>query len=74
MLLTAAAYVLLQEVRCRRRGRSVRAQIGTLPERLLKLGARVERSVRRVVIHLPIAFPFRRSFQKIALAFGGLIR
>jgi len=45
-----------------------------LPERLLKLGARVERSVRRVVIHLPIAFPFRRSFQKIALAFGGLIR
>jgi len=67
--------VLLQEIRLRAAGTDcARAQIGTLRERLLKLGARVERSIRRVVIHLPVAFPFRRSFEKIALAFGGLLR
>jgi Transposase DDE domain group 1 len=75
VLLTAAAYVLLQELRLQARGTDcARAQVGTLRERLLKLGARVERSVRRVVIHLPVAFPFHRSFQKIAVAFGALIR
>jgi len=75
VLLTAAAYVLLQEVRLRAAGTAcARAQVGTLRERLLKLGARVEVSVRRVLIHFPIAFPFRSSFDKIALAFGGLLR
>jgi len=75
VLLTAAAYVLLQEVRLRAAGTAcARAQVGILRDRLLKLGARVEVSVRRVVIHLPRAFPFRSSFRKIALAFGGLRR
>jgi len=75
VLLTAAAYVLLQEVRLRAAGTAcAQAQVGTLRERLLKLGARVDVSVRRVVIHLPVAFPFRSSFDKIALAFGGLLR
>jgi len=75
VLMTAAAYVLLQEVRLQAAGTEcARAQVGTLRERLLKLGARVDRSVRRVVIHLPVAFPFWRSFRKIALAFGGLLR
>ena len=75
VLLTAAAYVLLQEVRLRAAGTAcARAQVGILRERLLKLGARVEVSVRRVVIHLPRAFPFWSSFRKIALAFGGLRR
>ncbi len=73
VLMTAAAYVLLQEVRRRAAGTDcARAQVGILRERLLKLGARVEASVRRVVIHLPVAFPFRSSFEKIALAFGVL--
>ena len=27
-------------------------------------------SVRRVVIHLPVSFPFLSSFRQIALAFG----
>lgn len=75
VLMTAAAYVLLQEVRLRAAGTEcARAQVGILRERLLKLGARVEASVRRVVIHLPVAFPFRSSFEKIALAFGVLVR
>jgi hypothetical protein len=73
VLMTAAAYVLLQEVRLRAaRTDCARAQVAILRERLLKLGARVETSVRRVVIHLPIAFPFQRSFRKLALAFGAL--
>jgi hypothetical protein len=75
VLLTVAAYVLLQEVRLRAAGTAcARAQVGTLRERLLKLGAQVEVSVRRVVIHFPVAFPFRSSFDKIALALGGLLR
>jgi hypothetical protein len=41
VLLTAAAYVLLQEVRLRAPGTEcARAQVGILRERLLKLGAR----------------------------------
>jgi hypothetical protein len=69
VLLTAAAFVLLQELRLRAaRTECARAQVGTLRERLLKLGARVLRSVRRVVVHLPASFPFRASFRRIALA------
>jgi hypothetical protein len=44
--------------------------VWTLRERLLKLGAQVKVSVRRVVIHLPVSFPFLSSFRQIALAFG----
>jgi hypothetical protein len=47
-----------------------RAQVWTLRERLLKLGASVVVSVRRVVIHLPVSFPFLSSFRQIALSFG----
>lgn len=73
VLLTAAAYVLLQELRLRAaHTECARAQVGILRERLLKLGARVDASVRRVVIHLPAAFPFQSTFRKIALACGAL--
>jgi hypothetical protein len=71
VLMTAAAYVLMQELRLRAaRTACARAQVWILRERLLKLGARVVASLRRVVIHLPISFPFLNSFRKIALAFG----
>jgi len=57
VLLTAAAYVLLQELRLRAAGTDcARAQVWTLRERLLKLGARVLVSVRRVVVHYPHPF------------------
>jgi hypothetical protein len=46
--------------------------VWTLRERLLKLGAQVVVSVRRVVIHLPVSFPFLNSFRQIALALGAL--
>jgi hypothetical protein len=71
VLMTAAAYVLMQELRLRAaRTDCARAQIWTLRERLLKLGARVVRSVRRVVVHLPTSFPFLDTFQRVALALG----
>src|SRR6266581_1527535 len=63
VLLTAAAYVLMQELRLRAAGTAcARAQVAMLRERLLKLGARVLVSVRRVVVHLPASFPFLQRF------------
>jgi hypothetical protein len=71
VLLSAAAYVLLQELRLRAaRTACARAQVWTLRERLLKLGARVIVSVRRVVLHLPHSFPFLSAFHRVALALG----
>lgn len=61
----------MQELRLRAaRTDCARAQVGTLRERLLKLGARVIVSVRRVVLHLPTAFPFLHTFRQVALALG----
>jgi hypothetical protein len=71
VLLTATAYVLMQELRLRAAGtRCARAQVGTLRERLLKLGARVVVSARRMVLHLPASFPFLDDFRKVAMALG----
>lgn len=71
VLLTAAAYVLMQELRLRAVNTNcARAQVWTLRERLLKLGARVVVSVRRLVVHLPASFPFLPAFRKVALALG----
>ena len=71
VLLTAAAYVLMQELRLRAAGTAcARAQVRTLRERLLKLGARVMGSVRRLVIHLPASFPFLPTFRLVACRLG----
>lgn len=71
VLLTAAAYVLLQELRLRAaRTACARAQVTTLRERLLKLGVHVIVSVRRIVLHLPTSTPFVDAWRHIALALG----
>jgi hypothetical protein len=71
VMLTAAAYVLMQELRLRAAGTPcARAQVTTLRERLFKLGAWLERSVRRVVIHLPDRAPWRSEWYRIARALG----
>ncbi len=71
VLLTAAAYVLLQELRLRAAGTAcARAQVTWLRERLLKLGAHVVVSVRRIVLHLPTATPDLDAWRHIALALG----
>lgn len=71
VLLTAAAYVLMQELRLQARHTGcARAQVWMLRERLLKLGAHVVGSVRRVIVHLPVSFPFLPTFRKVALSLG----
>jgi len=71
VLLTAAAYVLLQELRLQAARTSCgRAQVSTLREHLIKLGAHVVVSARRVVVHLPASFPFRNAWSQIALGLG----
>jgi len=71
VLLTAAAYVLLQALRLRLAATPAATyQIGTLRERLFKLGARVQVSARRIVLHLPSAFPWLALWQAVALALG----
>jgi hypothetical protein len=71
VLLTAAAYVLMQEIRLRAaRTACARTQVTGLRERLLKLGVHVVVSVRRVVLHLPTATPHLDAWRHIALALG----
>src|SRR6266404_7190937 len=71
MLLTAAAYVLLQEIRLQARHTGLaRAQVSTLREKLLKVSARIEESVRRIVIHLPATFAYASEWASIAKRIG----
>ncbi len=71
VLLTAAAYVILQEIQIKARHSDCAfAQVSTLRDRLLKLAARVVVSARRVVVHLPRQFPGLPAWQKVALAAG----
>jgi hypothetical protein len=71
VLLTAAAYVLLQELRLHAaRTTYARAQVATLRERLLKIGTRVVASARRFVLHLPAAFPDSHAWHLIARRLG----
>jgi len=73
VLMTAAAYVLMQELRLRAaRTSCARAQVSTLRERLLKLGAWIETSVRRIVLHLPESFAYRSEWQRIARSVGAV--
>ena len=71
VLLTLAAYILFQELR-RRAAKTAcaDAQVTTLRERLIKLAVRVERSVRRIVLHLPTTFPWLTTWRQVARAVG----
>ena len=58
VLMTSAAFALFQELRFELRSSELaRAQTHTLRIALIKIGARVVRSVRRVVFHMPRACP-----------------
>ena len=71
VLLTAAAYILMQELRLRAaRTSCARAQMGTLRLRLLKLGVRVVGSLRRIILHLPASVADAAAWQRIALTLG----
>ena len=74
VLLTAAAYVLLQELRLQAaRTAYARAQVSTLRERLLKIGVRVVASARRFVLHLPAAFADGAAWHQIARRLGAAV-
>jgi hypothetical protein len=63
--------VLYQELRLRAARTAFRsAQVSTLREHLMKLGAWVEFSVRRIVLHLLAACIYRNDWQIIARSLG----
>jgi hypothetical protein len=71
LLLAVAAYVLFQVLQLAARATALgAAQIWILRERLLKVAVWVERSVRRIVLHLPQSFPWREAWQQLAHALG----
>lgn len=73
VLMTVAAYVLLQELRLKARHTAfAHAQVTTLRERLLKLAAWVECSTRRIVFHLPDSAPWRSDWCRIVRALGAV--
>ena len=69
VLMTVAAYVLLQELRLIARGTGCeRFQVCSLRLRLLKLGV----GVRRIVIHVPRGTPLADDWRRIALSVGAV--
>jgi hypothetical protein len=71
VFMTAAAYVLMQEMRRRAAGTALAtAQVTTLRERLLKLAVWVEKSVRRIVLHFPVNYPWLNCWKQLAHAVG----
>ena len=74
LLMTATAYVLFQELRLRlRRTELARAQVSTLRDRFLKVGALVSTSVRRIVLQFPAAYPWQELWRGVACAAGGAL-
>jgi hypothetical protein len=69
--LTVAAYVLFQELGYQARHTKYRdAQVTRLREKLLKLPAWVEETVRRVVVHLPASWVGENEWQRLSVAVG----
>ena len=69
LLLASAAYVLLDHIRTKglEGTELASAQCCTIRLKLLKIGARIVRSARRIVVHISSAYPFYRLFN-IAIA------
>jgi hypothetical protein len=69
VLITAAAYVLMQEMRRLAAGTDLaKAQVSTLRERLFKIAAWIKVSVRRIVIHFPLNHPWRDVWSHLSQA------
>jgi hypothetical protein len=63
LLLHAAAYVLMHAFQGYLKGTELEnAQMGTICNKLIKIGARVKQSCRRLWINLASGFPFQRIF------------
>lgn len=70
VLLTAAAYVLYQELRIATRERS---QVATLRLRLLKIGATIVETTRRILVSMPVSHPWRDDWRRAAKAVAALV-
>jgi hypothetical protein len=71
LLLSAAAYVLYQVLQWYARTTALAgAQVTTLREQLIKVAVWVERSVRRIVLHLPCHFANFSVWPQLAHALG----
>lgn len=71
VLMTAAAFVLFQELRWRlRRTKAARSTVGKLRDMLLKVATRVVTSCRRIVCHLPRHMPWADVWQIAARESG----
>lgn len=67
VLLTATAYMLFQELRAALRGTELeRGMVGTLRLRLLKIGATVKETVRRIVVSMPSSYPWKDLWRRAA--------
>jgi hypothetical protein len=67
VLLTAIAYVLYQELRAALKGTELeRAMVATLRLRLLKIGATITESVRRVVVSMSSVHPWKDLWTRAA--------
>lgn len=68
LLLSAAGYVLIETLR--RVGLAgtdlARAQVTTIRLKVLKIGARITWSVRRIVLHLASGYPLKELFWQVA--------
>lgn len=73
LLLSSLAYVLIETLRRTALAGTelAKAQVTTIRLRLLKIGAQVRYSVRRVVVHLSESFPMRNLFQTLAATLSG---
>ncbi|HEV7669536.1 MAG TPA: IS1380 family transposase [Thermoanaerobaculia bacterium] len=71
VLLTAAAFVLFQQMRLRlAHATNDRPTVGTMRLRLIKIAARVESSARRVVLHFAQSHPWAEQWRLLARSCG----
>lgn len=72
-LLTAAAYILYQQLRYEaRRTELARAQVGTLRDRLIKIGTVIRESVRRILLEMPKTFAWYDTWTRLARSLGAV--
>jgi len=67
LLLSSASYILLERMRALglKDTQLAKAQAGTIRLKLLKIGARLSVSVRRVVLHLASGYPLKKLFANV---------
>ena len=66
LTLSILAFILYQELRFAAAGtRLEKAQVGTLRDRIIKLGAWIKQTTRGIRIHLPESAPYKNEWLRI---------